>query len=317
LDLPRSERRERLRHLPQSEHARVWMIVDREQKAQRLQELIAGRDLVQVALTNLSEITANMRLKYTLLGRNIYPYDENMMVTRITNDVARVSSSLVDYIAGFDHSPQPLPLDAWKLVYCDIYYVDRGNATLPEIYQTRCREEELQTPAARARELVRDNDLRLARRNAKWMIPAIERLSEKEQTQWTLEDAKLVQELMKQGNYEEALKPLSKRHEYEGTLKRIWTQVSPAPPAWIQKILETREQFGFVYYRSREVYQTRYNWKSIWSRIRNTSSPLRVGWPSIHTQGRDNWMKLNSLPTEHWPIFSPNEDMAEDDDLRK
>ncbi|KAF4454650.1 hypothetical protein F53441_2884 [Fusarium austroafricanum] len=311
------DRREHLRHLSQSERDRVRIIVDREQHAQR-QELIAGRDLVQMALTDPSEIIQDMHLKYTLLGRTTYYYDECKMVKRITNDVASMSSSLVNYIAGFNQSPQPLPLDAWKLVYCDIYYVDGGNATLPEIYETRCREEELQTPAARARELVRDNDLRRARRNAKWMIPAIERLSAEEQTRWTLEDAKLVQELMRQGNYEEASEPLSRRHEYEETLVRLWKQVSPAPPAWIQNILETREEFGFVYYMSREVDQKHgYDWDSVWSGINEHCSPLRVGWYSIHTQGRDNWMKLDRLETEDWPTFYPNESMAEDDDLRK
>ncbi|KAL9564134.1 hypothetical protein ACKAV7_011641 [Fusarium commune] len=244
LDLPLSERRECLRHLSQSERSRVWMIVDREQKIEMLEELIAGRDLVQVALNNPSEIISNMRLKYTLLGRSIYPYDENMMVTRIANDVARTSQTLIDYIAEFDQSAQPLPLDAWKLVYCDLYYVDGGSATIQEIYEARLREEELQIPAARARDLVRYNALKKARRNSKWMIPAIQRLPAEEQTQWTLQDAKSVQELVRQGKHEEAMGPLSKRDEYKKTLERLWKQVSPAPPAWIRHILETRREWG-------------------------------------------------------------------------
>ncbi|CEI61305.1 hypothetical protein FVEN_g5975 [Fusarium venenatum] len=154
-DLPLSERKERLRHLSHSEPSRVWMIVNREEKAQRLQELIAGRDLVQAALISPSKIVSSMSLKYTLLGRSTYSHDENMMVTRIANDVARTSQTLVDYIADFDQKARPFPLDAWKLGYCDLYYIDGGSATLEGIYEACLRDEELQTPAARARELVR------------------------------------------------------------------------------------------------------------------------------------------------------------------
>ncbi|KAH7150844.1 hypothetical protein DER46DRAFT_628770 [Fusarium sp. MPI-SDFR-AT-0072] len=244
LDLPLSERRECLRHLSQSERSRVWMIVDREQKIEMLEELIAGRDLVQVALNNPSEIISNMRLKYTLLGRSIYPYDENMM----------------------------------------------------EIYEARLREEELQIPAARARDLVRYNALKKARRNSKWMIPAIQRLPAEEQTQWTLQDAKSVQELVRQGKHEEAMGPLSKRDEYKKTLERLWKQVSPAPPAWIRHILETRREWGFVYYLSREVYQKHgSSWEPVWSRIQTSWTNTYSGrdmadatWMSIHCQGEEN-----------------------------
>ncbi|KAM6521729.1 hypothetical protein FSOLCH5_006482 [Fusarium solani] len=293
LHLPPWERRERMGHLPESELDRVTAIIRREKKAQRLEESIAGRDLVEVALTDLSEITKDTQLQYTLLGRTIYSDDEARMVKRITNNVADSSSSLVRQIQDFDRTAKPFCLDAWKLVYCDIYYVDGGSATLQEIYEVRLQEEELQTPAARARELVRCDDLSQARRNAKWMIPAIERLSADELAQPAPEDFD------------------------KETLARTWRQVSPAPPAWMQKILDTQEQWGFVYYLSREV-DEKYvrNWKSTWNRLMNTSSPLRVTWHSIHCQGGHNRMVLGRLETENWPIFHPNENMAEDDDLR-
>ncbi|EXK79867.1 hypothetical protein FOQG_15546 [Fusarium oxysporum f. sp. raphani 54005] len=295
MHLTSTERRQRLQHLPPEEYARVRVIIEREQEAQKLEELIAGRDLVQVALTDPSEIITYTPLKYALLGQTTYQCDKDKMVERITNDVARASSSLVNYIANFDQSPQPLRLDAWKLVYCDVYYVDGGSATLQEIYEERLREEDLQTSAARARELVRYNALRKARRNAKWMIPAIERFSD-ERMRETI--------LAPQG--------------YDKTLERIWKRVSPAPPAWIQKILEAQEQFGFVYYMAREVEQKHgYDWHSVWGGINEHSLPNRVTWHSIHCQGRDNWLALHRLETEKWPTFNPNESMAEDDDLRK
>ncbi|KAF5265051.1 hypothetical protein FOXYS1_4151 [Fusarium oxysporum] len=326
LNLPLAERRERLRHLSQSERSRVWMIVDREQKVQMLEELIAGRDLVQVTLNNPSEIISNMRLKYTLLGRSIYPYDENMMVKRIANDVARTSQTLIDYIAEFDQSIQPLPLDAWKLVYCDIYYIDKDNTIIQEIYKEYLREEELQTPAAQARDLVRYNQLKRARRNSKWMIPAIEHLKAEEQTQWTLKDAESVQELMKQGKHEKAITPLLKRDAYKKTLERLWKQVSPAPPAWIRHILETRREWGFVYYLSREVNQKHgSDWEPLWSRIQLSWTNTYGGrdmadatWMSIHCQGEENRRQvLEPLLTEDWPTYRVTPELAEDDDLRK
>ncbi|RSL49922.1 hypothetical protein CEP51_015419 [Fusarium floridanum] len=294
LHLPPWERRERMGHLPQSELDRVTAIIRREKKAQRLEESIAGRDLVEVALADPSEITKYTQLQYTLLGRTIYSDDEARMVKRITNNVADSSSSLVRQIQDFDRTAEPFCLDAWKLVYCDIYYVDGGSATLQEIYEARLQEEELQTPAARARELVRCDDLVQARRNAKWMIPAMERPSADELAQPAPEDFHME------------------------TLARTWRQVSPAPPPWMQKILDTQEQWGFVYYLSREV-DEKYvrNWKSTWNRLMNTSSPLRATWHSIHCQGGHNRMVLARLETENWPIFHPNENIAEDDDLRK
>ncbi|EKJ74238.1 hypothetical protein NXS19_005905 [Fusarium pseudograminearum] len=326
LDLPPSERRERLRHLPQAEQARVWMIVDREVKAQRLEELVAGRDLVQLALTNPSEIITNMRLKYTLLGRSIYPHDENMMVTRIANDVARTSQTLVDYIAEFDQKARPLALDAWKLVYCDLCYIDGGSATLQEVYETRLRDEELQTPAEQAREIVRYKMLKKARRNAKWMIPAIQSLSSEQQAQWTVEDSRFAQGVAIQGKPDQALPLLLKQLEYEGTLKNLWKQVSPAPPAWMQHIIDTREQWGFVYYLSREVHERHGNdWESLWSGIKSSWTDTFSGrdmadatWMSIHCQGEDNRRQiLEPLLTEDWPTFRSQDNLSEYSGMRR
>ncbi|KAI3576563.1 hypothetical protein IWW34DRAFT_702524 [Fusarium oxysporum f. sp. albedinis] len=290
MHLTSTERRQRLQHLPPEEYARVRVIVEREQEAQKLDELIAGRDLC----------------------------DEDKMVERITNDVARASSSLVNYIANFDQSPQPLRLDAWKLVYCDVYYVDGGSATLQEIYEERLREEELQTPAARARELVRYNALRKARRNAKWMIPAIKCFSDEVQAQVDQEHRQSMEPFLQLCQDERMRETILAPQGYDKTLERIWKQVSPAPPAWIQKILEAQEQFGFVYYMSRKVEQKHgYDWHSAWGSINEHSLPNRVTWHSIHCQGYDNSLALRRLETEKWPTFYPNERMAEDDDLRK
>ncbi|KAF4333319.1 hypothetical protein FBEOM_12873 [Fusarium beomiforme] len=245
LHLSPWERREQMGHLPRSELNRVTAIVEREEDAQKLEKSIAGRDLIQVALNDPSEIIKDEQLKYTLLGRTIYPDDEISMIRRITNNAAGSSWNLISYIAGIDRDAKPFCLDAWKLVYCDVYYVDGDSATLQEIYEARLREEEIQTPTERAREL-------------------------------------------------------RKKH------------------GQIQKIVDAREKWGFIYYLSREVNQ-KYgpNWKTFWNRVNNACKPMMVTHSSIHCQGRDNWMELSRLATEHWPIFSPNENLGEDDDLRK
>ncbi|KAF5556901.1 hypothetical protein FMEXI_954 [Fusarium mexicanum] len=334
------ERSYRMQHIPKEERDRVRMIVEREQKEQMLEELVAGRDLVQVALTDPDEIKNYEELKNIVLGRTNWPIDDNTMVRRITNNVASSSSSLIHEIVNFDRFSNTLNLDAWKLVYCDICYVDGSSATLQEIYEARLREEELQAPAERARELVRDNDLKRARRNAQWMIPAIEGLSEDEKKGWKDKDPDLLDRLNEQSrllveslNPREEMSEIEKRRlveisqeiqelllkplDYRDIMKEVWKQVSPAPPLWIQHVLQAGEQFGFIYYRSREVYKTRWDWRSVWRKISPSSSPLRVTWHSIHCQGQDNRRVLDELETENWPIFSPNEEIAEDDDLRK
>ncbi|KAM0244011.1 hypothetical protein ACHAP5_006675 [Fusarium lateritium] len=325
LHLGSTDRRQRMQHLPQSERDRVRIIVERENRAERLEGKIAGRDLVQVALADPSEIKEHLQLKYALLGRTTYQYDENRMVKRITDGVAQTSQVLVDHIADFDRSPRPFPLDAWKLVYCDIYYVDGGSATLQEIYEARLREEELQTPATRARELVRYGALKKARRNAKWMIPAIERLSAEEQTQPYPRDEAHYQRLLEESDDREVTEKILKQQSYNGALGRVWKQVSPLPPVWMRHILNTRERWGFVYYLSREVYQKHsYDWERLWSGVKSswTDNSERnmtdATWWSIHCQGEDNRRNiLEPLLDENWPTFSPNHDLAEDDDLRK
>ena len=321
-----------MQHLPESECDRVRGIIEREDDARILEEAIAGRDLVEVALADPSEIIGDIQLKQTLLGRTIYSVDENMMVERITNSVAQNGSELISYIEGFDRSVVRLCLDAWKLMYCDICYIDMGGATLQEIYERRLREEELLTPVARARELVRDTRLKKARRNAKWMIPALERLATQAETaepnreldelfKRVLETSSIpdvLETLFEQEGTRESMETIWKRQEPEVRLERIWKEVSPAPPAWIQKVLTAQEQWGFVYYLSREVDQ-KYgrNWKSTWCRINNTSPPSRVSWQSIHCQGPDNRFNLERLLTENWPVFQHDEDLAEEANLRK
>ncbi|KAF4421778.1 hypothetical protein FACUT_10865 [Fusarium acutatum] len=258
LHLAPYERHDRMSHISRLEYNRVSNIVRNEDAAKRLKEVIAGRDLIQVALDDPSEIRGDGRLKNIVLGRTNCYAEEKKMIRRLTNNVASTSSSLIHYVERFDYSSHALTLDAWKLVYCDICYVDGGSSTLQEIYEARLEEEKLQTPAARARELVRDNDLKKARRNAKWMIPALERLSEEEILRPAPEEEYLHRQLYEHSTDKELMAECFKRECHEKGLERIWKQVSPPPPAWIQKIVDSQEEFGFIYYRSREVHFKEY-----------------------------------------------------------
>lgn len=335
LHLPPYQRRERMPDLPDEELRRIREIIGnenrakereedarrREEEAKRREEFIAGRDLAEVTLTDPSRVMEDKELLYPMLGRTLNSHNEELMIQRITNDNVRCGSTLVAYAQGFEEHAHSLCLDAWKLVYCDIYYVDGGRATLQEIYEVRLQEEELQTPAARARELVRDDRLKKARRNAKWMIPALECLSADELVQPPPESAEkfrwILEYVVEDKERDRTRRDWEKLWWY-GNLKNIWKQVSPAPPAWMQNILDSQHQWGFIYYLARDVDKNYLcHWKTIWDSLESMCSPRRVTWRTIHCQGSDNRDALNKLLTQNRPIFSPNENLTEDEDLRK
>ncbi|KAM0470441.1 hypothetical protein ACHAP7_009505 [Fusarium lateritium] len=255
-----------------------------------LEESLAGRDIVQMALGDPSEFMGNPLLQNALLGRALLYNDECKMVSRIMDSHSNSGDALVGTIAKYDRSQQNIPIYAWKLVYCDLYYVDGSNASLDDIYQERLREEELQTPAARAREAVRRDLMKLARRNAKWVLSGVEKLSDEERAQTGL--------------------------SFREILVKIWKQESHPPPAWIQHIIDARKQWGFVYYMSRDV-NRKYgsDWEPVWERTKERSSPRMATYFSIHCQG--NRLSLQSLMTEEWPTFHANDHLSEDDDVRK
>ncbi|PNP53573.1 hypothetical protein FNYG_15750 [Fusarium nygamai] len=288
------ERHERLLHLPRSERSRVASIVQREKLNQRLQEELAGRDLVEMALSNPSEFHDNVLLQNALLGRTSYTPDETNMVKRIIGAHTYNGEGLFQAIANFDQTYYfAIPIDAWKLVYCDLYYIDGDNScSLQDIYESRLREEELQTPAARARENIRRDVIKLARRNAKWMLSELDRLSDEEKAQ-PLED-------------------------FRKMVRAIWKRASHTPPAWIQEILRAQQPWGFVYYKTKEVeHPYGRKWSSLLDMVNNTPQPSLVRdvrgatYFGIHCQEKRN--DLVALQTEVWAT-APSEGLLNDDD---
>ncbi|RGP70199.1 hypothetical protein FSPOR_4099 [Fusarium sporotrichioides] len=187
LHLGPKERRQRMQQLPKEEVIRVKTLVEREQWEQRLEKQIAGRDIVDLALSSPAVFENSPPLQKALLGRACYINDEYSLVTRITHNVRRNGESLIQSVADFDQGAYPpLPRDAWILAYCDLVFVEGDSNTLREIYKTRLQEEELQTRTEKAREVARSNEMKLARRNAKCMIPALDQLSDEQllQPKW-------------------------------------------------------------------------------------------------------------------------------------
>ena len=150
------------------------------------------------------------------------------------------------------------------------------------------------------------------------MIPAIERFSDEAQAQVDQEHRQSMEPFLQFCQDERMRQIMSRPQGYEKTLEQIWKWASPPPPAWIQKILDVKQEFGFIWYMSREVQQKHgNNWKSVWGGLNELSLAARVDWYSIHCRGYGNRMTLRRLETEKWPTFHPNESMAEGDDLRK
>ncbi|KAL5615723.1 hypothetical protein FOBRF1_004471 [Fusarium oxysporum] len=288
LDLGPKERRRRMQHLPKEELIRVKSIVEREKWIQMLETAVAGRDLVELAFTDPVEIQENPPFQKALLGRACYPDDENNMVKRITKGLRKNGESLIHTVASFDGPTYPaITKDAWILVYCDLFYIDGNNMTLHEVYTSRLQEEELQTRTEQAREVARHDDLKKARRNAKWMIPAFGRLSDEELSQ--------------------------SEYDFSNTLHEIWKQVSHAPSTWIQHILDAQRPWGFTYYKTKQV-EEKYGrtWKDTWIMIIDMP---QQSWSNIHCQGKVH--EFMELKTEDWAPPPTYEGLTEDDAFRK
>lgn len=299
MHLKPSERRELMKQYPEAERRRVMHHDRREKQRQMLEEHIADRDLVELTLTNPTEVLKSSALRRVVLGQTFYLMDDRALAERITHRKHTNSLWLIGDAAYPDHDNMPAQSDAWKLVYCDVCYFEGGSEILQGIYEARLCEEELQTPAERARETVRWLEGKMARRNAKWVIPVLECLSVEEIAEMN-------------GRYDEAM-------------LKIWKQVSPAPPTWIQRIVDAQQPYGFVYYKSKEVEQ-RFGrkWEYVWERIGEAelySYPedgrglVYACSQSIHSQG--NSSTLRELWTEEWPALTISQDVNEDKALRQ
>lgn len=218
-----------------------------------LDENVTGRDLVGLALADPSQfnpqVAINHHLRNAVLGRIAYNLDIDLMVQRVTHGQVKGSAVLFQQAANPEDWSFPVNLDAWKLVVCDARFPEQGQS-IDEMYQAQLQEEEAQTPAERARELVRCVNERKARRNARWFISHLALLQ-----------------------YEEIAKMKLKMPENMN--ERIWKRASPPAPAWIQRIAESKPQpWGFFFYKTNDLEQWCENeeeddeWEDRWDSLR-------------------------------------------------
>lgn len=273
----------------------------RENSIRRRGEFIAGRDLVAITLSNdPGDVLQQPSLRRAVLGRPAYAFDEEVFIKRISNGAYGTCSRLMSAAAVPDDGRMVPILDVFKLIICDARCLEEGES-LQNAYDAQLREEELQTPTERAREIVRTEDEKTARRNAKLIIPHLERLSPDELAQM--------------------------ERDQGGAIKEIWKQIAPPPPAWIQKIVDAQQPWGFVFYKNRVAEKEfGHDWEDVWSEIKQCTDRMPVAingerdheytlLSSIHTGGNERNMRR--LWTTDWAAGPIDPDLSEDDALRR
>ncbi|KAH6983539.1 hypothetical protein BKA56DRAFT_615512 [Ilyonectria sp. MPI-CAGE-AT-0026] len=228
---------------PSKERVALLHQKHREKSVQRRSEFIAGRDLVAITLSDdPGDELQRPGTRRVVLGRAPYSFDEEVFIKRISNGAYGSCCDLMSAAAVPDDRCMVPILDVFKLIMCDARCLEEGDS-LQDAYEAELREEELQTPTARAREIVRNEDEKTARRNAKLIIPHLERLSLDELAQM--------------------------EEDQGGSIKAIWKQIAPPPPGWIQKIVNAQQPWGFVFYKSRVAEQEfGHDWEDVWSEIK-------------------------------------------------
>ncbi|KAH7015837.1 hypothetical protein EDB80DRAFT_748643 [Ilyonectria destructans] len=280
----------------------IFLHQKRREKSIRVRdELMAGRDLVAITLSNdPGEVLQQPSRRRAVLGRAAYAFDEEVFIKRISNGAYGTCSHLMSAAAVPDDGRMVPILDVFKLIICDARCLEEGES-FQDAYDAQLREEELQTPTERAREIVRNEDEKTARRNAKLIIPHLERLSPDELAQM--------------------------ERDQGGAIKAIWKQVAPPPPAWIQQIVDAQQPWGFVFYKNRVAEQEMgHDWDDVWGEIQQCTNriPMSINGERsheytllahIHTGGNERNMR--NLWTTDWAAGPIDPDLSEDDALRR
>ncbi|KAH6695567.1 hypothetical protein F5X68DRAFT_258159 [Plectosphaerella plurivora] len=195
-----------------------------EEVRERVREETEGLDLVSLALDNPLDVTNNVTRRCVLLGRTPSLVKEKTMVRNIMNKESRSIGPFVGKGAyPGTYGTFFSTIDCWKLIFCDARFVE-DSAHLEREYQAQFLAEEQQTPLERAREAVRTDEEKLARRNAKLMIAALEELTPEE---------------------------LGRLDEKES--RKIWGRIAPGAPSWITNINRNQLPWGYVFYKTTQV----------------------------------------------------------------
>lgn len=139
----------------------------------------------------------------------------------------------------------------------------------------------------------------MARRNARWFIAVLQNLSTEE---------------------------LARIEQDDDATKRIWKQVSPSPPFWIQQIVGAMHPWGFVFYKTSDVERKHgHDLANYWETIRKQTrfvpyaswderSMVHACLRSVHCGGNRHLME--SLWTEDWPSGPAAGDLCADRAVR-
>ena len=116
---------------------------------------------------------ATRGLRDAVLGRTAYIGDIDAMVQRVTKGQFKRAEQLIQHSAQPEGLGFPATIDAWRLVVCDVPLLEDAQA-IQSAYEARLLLEAAQTAAERARELLRTEGERMARQNARWIIPSLQ-----------------------------------------------------------------------------------------------------------------------------------------------
>lgn len=246
-------------------------------------EVTEGFDLVAMALENPKQLSEQQRL--ALLGRAPYTYDQMVLVQKVTNNRFGSAASLVSAAYNW-YCNLNSPADC-KLMLCDVRHLD-DPSQLDAEYAAQLRAEAEQTPEERAREAVRTLSEKRARRNARLLLPELEKLTAEE------------------------LHELAEKRSGA----TIWRRVEPALPEWINHIMKHLFNYGFAYYRSKEV-SDRFGdkFKAVWKRLERQASSVhpydrqetiayRAGVNSIYQSG----CLQSAINDVEWSEYQATED---------
>lgn len=284
--------------------------IQRDHRARVLEETIGGRDLISIALSDDPNVVMQfIPFRDTILGRASYFRDQQAMLRRITNCVTNCRDHLINNAANPQSTKIPISLDAWKLLFCDVRLLPDEEDSLQTAYEAQLRDDRWEpiTELERAKEVVRTEKEKLARRNAKLVIPFLENQPAELQASLAVDPVHLDLSKNRRHTWTDMDADFAARHLTDGVnaTKRIWEQVSPPAPAWIQHIVNSGESWGYVAYKTTGVNE-RYggDWATTWSEIEKNTSywPWPDFDPSIHDFERS--VGFACLSSIHCPGYS-------------
>ena len=195
-----------------------------------------GIDLVEMALEDPDAVQRSTGLSGTLLGREPWRKDEFRFAAKLLGygEDFRYGERLVERHSHGSPDRAFISPEVCKFFICD-RRVPKGEMTVDDLYAEQLCLEAENDPLERAREAVRTESDKILRHRARLFLAELEAAAERG----------------------EKAKPAE-----------IWERLKPKRPRWIQALVETWTDFGFVFYKSKEA-RARPDALKRWMRIFN------------------------------------------------